>query len=967
MEHMKKVLGKLAAKEADALRHRLSRRAKKESSMEPFEEEIKNQSSHTEELYASKDLQERLRKLIEDLPGENATPLLLHYFDGLTHEEIAEVLEIPRSTISYRLKKGLELLAPKVRKLGIDDLSKALGVIAAGAMLLKAPAHVSAASLWSTSLQAGTTASSGIAVSQLLSIKGAAVFLSALVIVVTIGALTLRKDPYPPANTTESKESSTTANVERKMAKEPDLPEPKKAVYNGLSEENAASEVEDLSSSDETDSDRPVKVRGTVKDAEGNELTDYTVTVKYLHIKDRSGAGVSRGELQSVVRLDNRMTNIGFHTNANAMFESVEIEEGGTFTFSESNYSLDTKLEAVTRLIINKEGYAPASEMIFQISHFQEEENVSFFNHAFNIDAVLKDESFLDVNVRSITGSTLPDSTISYRQLDSMGVSESRFLPKTSWSHNSGNHHGSLSIAYDASSRIQVVVNAPGFEREVKTVEETITSLSFDLEPSGHRVEGTLTYFNTESPVGSETILLFQKNIDDFDLDALPIKAKTDLSGRFVFQNIAEGEYRAHIKSLDKRIYQEPGHWGVDFVVDQDIDLSLQAFEGFTVRGTVKDRATGEPVENAIVRVPYSRFALAEPVEDYTTERGLFFLSPVFGKITRSEPGDQGMQQPVSLNLTIDHGNYISWEFEGTPIKLDMLDPEITATVHMFTPFQVSGRIVDPLGKPEKDVLVAWNTIPRRSISAKHFTRTDETGQFTLDVDPDTEVYIGYSKDMHSMHYSPLRNSSVLSGEDIELTLYPARVETVELEGIDFEHLEKAFKASLNVSRVFDNNYSEGSTTKETIASNETFMLTGLPSKEQPLPSFITSENYTLYISHPDYNQLIFDDVQSHIEEYGKIIGRPVKRGEGSTLSMEIYDTDGTSVDGVKVRARNRYGTKLSALTDTEGKARISDLPDGELVISASIDEVDLFTKTLDLKETSTDTMVYEIGTGFIE
>ena len=57
-----------------------------------------------------------LRLLIDQMPGKLRLPLVLHYLEGYTYEEIAELLHIPRSTVRSRLSR-----ARKALRLELED------------------------------------------------------------------------------------------------------------------------------------------------------------------------------------------------------------------------------------------------------------------------------------------------------------------------------------------------------------------------------------------------------------------------------------------------------------------------------------------------------------------------------------------------------------------------------------------------------------------------------------------------------------------------------------------------------------------------------------------------------------------------------------------------------------------------------------------------------------------------------
>lgn len=57
-----------------------------------------------------KELRSRLRQLVAGLPASQREILRLRYVEGLSRQEIAEVLEIPESVVKSRLFEGIERL-----------------------------------------------------------------------------------------------------------------------------------------------------------------------------------------------------------------------------------------------------------------------------------------------------------------------------------------------------------------------------------------------------------------------------------------------------------------------------------------------------------------------------------------------------------------------------------------------------------------------------------------------------------------------------------------------------------------------------------------------------------------------------------------------------------------------------------------------------------------------------------------
>ncbi|MGF1573633.1 MAG: sigma-70 family RNA polymerase sigma factor [Sumerlaeia bacterium] len=149
------LISRTARREADALRARRNRRAAKEIAVEEFVNLNKDVLDDREKGL----LKLALERLIQTLPDELRIPVLLHYFDGLTHQEIADVLEVSRPTITVRLKRALEELEPRLKAEGIQSSFTAFSMIAAGAALLSPSPGLSAQGVWSTVISAQASAS----------------------------------------------------------------------------------------------------------------------------------------------------------------------------------------------------------------------------------------------------------------------------------------------------------------------------------------------------------------------------------------------------------------------------------------------------------------------------------------------------------------------------------------------------------------------------------------------------------------------------------------------------------------------------------------------------------------------------------------------------------------------------------------------------------------------------------------
>lgn len=71
------------------------------------EDDIDSQSMHAPHLRERAKL---VRSVVNALPEDQRIPLEMSFFDGLTHDKIAERLETPLGTVKARIRRGLQKL-----------------------------------------------------------------------------------------------------------------------------------------------------------------------------------------------------------------------------------------------------------------------------------------------------------------------------------------------------------------------------------------------------------------------------------------------------------------------------------------------------------------------------------------------------------------------------------------------------------------------------------------------------------------------------------------------------------------------------------------------------------------------------------------------------------------------------------------------------------------------------------------
>jgi len=70
--------------------------------------------SQPEDYYESREIQLLVQQAIAELPERYKVPMVLRYLEDLTYQQIAEVMELPVSTIETRLYRGKALLQKRL-------------------------------------------------------------------------------------------------------------------------------------------------------------------------------------------------------------------------------------------------------------------------------------------------------------------------------------------------------------------------------------------------------------------------------------------------------------------------------------------------------------------------------------------------------------------------------------------------------------------------------------------------------------------------------------------------------------------------------------------------------------------------------------------------------------------------------------------------------------------------------------
>jgi hypothetical protein len=129
------------------------------------------------------DIQSHVDEAIAALPEKIREPLIGHFLEGQTYDEIAKTLGIPRSTAASRVQKGLETVRKSLKKRGIPISAAGLATLVAANTSHAAPASLVAAL---GKLSIAGTGGSGVAAAT----AGGAALASKLIVTGGIGIMT---------------------------------------------------------------------------------------------------------------------------------------------------------------------------------------------------------------------------------------------------------------------------------------------------------------------------------------------------------------------------------------------------------------------------------------------------------------------------------------------------------------------------------------------------------------------------------------------------------------------------------------------------------------------------------------------------------------------------------------------------------------------------------------------------------
>lgn len=111
---------RLTLRESDTLRKRQQRRRERDAGPVALEL-LEDKAPPADQVAMDNELREHLARGLQALPEEYRLPLVLHYFQGLSHQEIAEALGMSRSAVTKQIHKALHRLEGVIRRAGVTE------------------------------------------------------------------------------------------------------------------------------------------------------------------------------------------------------------------------------------------------------------------------------------------------------------------------------------------------------------------------------------------------------------------------------------------------------------------------------------------------------------------------------------------------------------------------------------------------------------------------------------------------------------------------------------------------------------------------------------------------------------------------------------------------------------------------------------------------------------------------------
>ncbi len=880
---------------------------------------------------AAREEQQRLvRDLIATLPEEERELVVLHFMEGCSQRELARRLGVNVSTVSRRLDASLKRLRERFEDtataaLRPDEGTRAraaakAGAFAAAYMALPesgkaavatsrafadgASAVVEASKVVLPVGVAATTASflTGVTLMSAKSIAISAAIAAAIVLLVVGGvvvtnlpkqagrpeAVAQRVDERPANGAeTDRERAATTPRVE--LAQSEPVTEAT-AEESGTVTAEAAREAEEVV---ESFDGIALVVRGRVLNERGRPIEGAEVRLSKVDM--RALTGYMGGGHPVVIREDVEATAI---SEANGTYE-LRSRRGFPLQLAALAPGHRIETEGITHQTINLRPLTSETQLL---------ERDFMLPAASALQGRVVDEADEPVGGAKVKAVYVSNATWNLRahlEVTTETDSQGEFVLE-----GLGQQRVRMDVEKDGMGKVRHVVEHP------HTGEVVIR-----LSRHAQSVSGVVTDWEGE-PVSGATVAI-GNNVSPNMMNSEPVwfEVTSEDDGQFVFESVPEDSYMITARSSDGRrvlTRDNRSYEPVNVVAGINVEgLNLRLFDGYTVRGTVRDAANGSPVVAA--NVTAMNMSEEDQRSTASDDKGEYVLTGVQGI------SDPGHGTSIYMRANRDGFRFVSPNSDSRPHPQIMAEPgqrEYILDLEMAATVEWSGRVVKPDGQPAAGATVA-------SVGEEGARATaDGRGEFTLQVAVNRRAQVLATLSGYPPTHSEPVDIETEAPSDVVIRLDPGATAVLRVEDQEGKAISDA-NAWLMI-RTYGGTWSG--------ASRSDIKTTGFDGRAvfEQLPT----EGYPISILHNKESNDFFARMKGYgtPEEAGGETFRPGERreiviimpslDESGVIAGLVTDPDGRPLANVQMQL-NKAPENFQATTGSDGRFRKDKLPAG--------------------------------------
>jgi len=888
----------LAVREASNLLKRRHRRSGKEIAMEDLSY-FPDGGKTPGKQFEQKEKTAIVQGLVNQLPEKYRIPVILHYFQGMTHKEIARALGRSRPAITLRLSRALKKLEPMFRKAGLKEATMVLGGLAGTLELLDPPASLASSLVFPRALEAANTmgavaASSPPALSPIENLFTGA--MKHKLVIAVAGALSLG---IVAGVISVAKKHSSKYEQTRIVRSE-------KSHSSFLEKDRALSETREIAKSparETTQKDKRSLTAAAVSKLEKNHAVSE---------ESQSGGSTFQGDLPAtgpVLILSGRITLDDGSPAPRTRLQLTRMKSGmegmeyipvaETLSDREGGYLIRTSDAQLFRIRAARKGSATTCSYIQDPNAFRYVKRKERIRRVAR-DIQLPPAAFIRGVVIDEDKNPVPRITVHAFCLDEEMAKERESMVET---QAVTDKNGFFAVEDITSGEAFLSVDAPEFTPLSQSVVAPVENVEIRLSRKGASLEGRIYMHSTGEAIPGMKVVASPVRKGARYRSISFREALTDETGSFLIDKLIDASY--HVHPSGKGLFPVPKEGEKAYIIplqknEKKTGIDIFMYEGHTIHGTVVDGKSKESLEGVRVSIP-----------DFLDPGKFAYITDTDGRFEFSRvPPTAGLIQVdkkgYSLVTDDSHRNYI-------PLNLSLSNLEISKEIEMLGRVSISGRVLDSDGEPVPGAGVALYT---SSNILRHDDPlpVDENGAFTLDATPFTPCRVrakapGFPPSLSSL--IQLQDEPV---SDVEIILKSG----VEVSGIVLDDQGKAIQGALvNATKFYSLVYihTEKLANMATDAAGR-FRLTDLPLDKITLTAekggFAPSREYKV-------------DLTS-----GKgVENLEITLRSSSFLGGTVTDPDGNPLEGVHVWANRRYSSENSSgsdQTDDQGRFRIEGL-----------------------------------------